>query len=142
MKSFLITDFSHKSQELSIREKSVKYGRRTPKRIFSDNSILCYLVRLLCSAVRKFFFQTDKRRRVEGDAGKKEINSLINEQNASTDEPKANIICPITDITFYQNYKAKEIEFDRRFRILIKKGGISHTQYILSKHYYALGIFD
>lgn len=32
-------------------------------------------------------------------------------------------------------------QFDNKFNILVKKGGMSKTQYNASKHFYALGVF-
>lgn len=86
MKDFLNTDFSHTPNEKTIREKSVKYGRRTPMGIFFIR--ICYVMWL--AFVKRFFylfsFQKNQRSRVARHEGEKQKLFFSQSKN----EPKAN----------------------------------------------------
>ena len=47
-----------------------------------------------------------------------------------------------TDMSVFDNYIKRRNEFDKRFGLTVKKGGLSKEGYNLSRHYWALGVFD
>src|SRR5438552_16130686 len=104
------TDFGYKNKNHLIHPKSVKYGRRTPKRIFSDNSILCYMGRFVKAV---FYFLSHKKTVVAGQQSMKvkcEKLFFVLRQY----EPKANTI----DYSFIPFPYSKNLS---KFRIKIIK---------------------
>lgn len=47
-----------------------------------------------------------------------------------------------TEMSLYDNYIKRRNDFDKRFGLTVKKGGLSKESYNLSRHYWALGVFD
>lgn len=47
-----------------------------------------------------------------------------------------------TDMSLFDNHIKRRNEFDKRFGLTVKKGGLSKENYNLSRHYWALGVFD
>ena len=47
-----------------------------------------------------------------------------------------------TEMSLFDNYIKRRNEFDKRFGLTVKKGGLSKESYNLSRHYWALGVFD
>ncbi len=41
-----------------------------------------------------------------------------------------------------EEYLKKVEEFDKRFRILVDKGGLPEQRYLSDRHYYGMGYYD
>jgi hypothetical protein len=48
----------------------------------------------------------------------------------------------LRDVFSGQEYDKRVKEWDRKFNLLVDKGGMPQSQYDVSRHYYGLGVFD